>query len=83
MGLVFGVSNKERLKPVFSATETETSEKIENSLVASLDMIYSNKQITKALIRLLGCAGWSAPMLFANLTTDFYHLEAHIIRNSI
>ena len=29
-------------------------------------MILSIKQITKALIRLRGCAGWSAPLLFAN-----------------
>ena len=29
-------------------------------------MVLSKKRITKALIRLRGCAGWSAPMLFAN-----------------
>ena len=29
-------------------------------------MITSTKRITKALIRLCGCAGWSAPVLFAN-----------------
>ena len=29
-------------------------------------MILYNKRITKALIRLRGCAGWSAPLLFAN-----------------
>ena len=29
-------------------------------------MTLSNNQITKALIRLRGCAGWSAPLLFAN-----------------
>ena len=29
-------------------------------------MILSEKRITKALIRLRGCAGWSAPVLFAN-----------------
>ena len=29
-------------------------------------MILSKKRITKALIRLHGCAGWSAPVLFAN-----------------
>ena len=29
-------------------------------------MIISKKGITKALIRLRGCAGWSAPVLFAN-----------------
>ena len=47
------VSNKVRFKRVCSATET--SYKMENSLVASLDMILSNKRITKALIRLV-CA---------------------------
>ena len=30
------------------------------------DMIISSKWTTKALIRLRGCAGWSAPLLFAN-----------------
>ena len=60
---VFGVSNKARLKPVSSATET--SWKIEILLVPSIDMIMSNEQITKALIRLCGCTGWSAPLLFA------------------
>ena len=29
-------------------------------------MIHFKKRITKALIRLCGCAGWSAPLLFAN-----------------
>ena len=29
-------------------------------------MVLSNKRITKALIRLRGCAGWSATVLFAN-----------------
>ena len=33
---------------------------------ASLYMILSNKQMTKAQIRLYGCAGWSAPLLFTN-----------------
>ena len=40
--------------------------KIEISPVASLHTILTKKQITKALIRLRGCAGWSAPVLFAN-----------------
>ena len=39
---VLGVSDKARLKPVFSATET--SKKIEIFLVRSMDMILSNKQ---------------------------------------
>ena len=52
---VFGVSDKARLKPVSSTTET--SLKTEISPVASLD-IFSKKRITKALIRLrrLVCA---------------------------
>ena len=29
-------------------------------------MILSKKRITKALIRLRGCTGWSAPVLFEN-----------------
>ena len=29
-------------------------------------MVLSKKRIAKALIRLRGCAGWSAPVLFAN-----------------
>ena len=61
---VLGVSDKVRFKLACSATETRW--KIELSLVARLDMTLSNKQITKALIRLCGCAGWSAPLLFAN-----------------
>ena len=61
---VFGVSDKARLKPVSSATET--SWKNEISLVASLDIELHKTRITKVLIRLRGCAGWSAPVLFAN-----------------
>ena len=34
--------------------------------VARLNMVLSKKRVTKALIRLRGCAGWSAPVLFAN-----------------
>ena len=36
-------------------------------VVGNLDMMLSNKRITKALIRLSECAGWSAPLLFANI----------------
>ena len=61
---VFGVSDRARLKPVPSATET--SKKIEKLLVVSLNMVLSKTRITRALIRLCGCAGWSAPLLFAN-----------------
>ena len=60
MGLVarkpaFGVSDNAILKPVCSATET--SYKNEITPVASLDMVLYKTQITKALIRLRGCAG--------------------------
>ena len=53
--------------------------KIENLLVASLDMILSNKRITMVLIRLRVCAGWFAPLLFANTKDRFSHVEAKYI----
>ena len=61
---VFRDSDKARVKPVSSASET--SYKIEISPVPSLHMIVSKMRITKALIRLCQCACWSAPVLFAN-----------------
>ena len=74
--LVFGISDKVRFKPACLATKT--SKTTENELVASLAMILSDKQITKALIRLRGCAGFSAPLLFANPRRQFSRAEAHI-----
>ena len=41
-------------------------------------MILSKMQITKALISLHGCAGWSRPLLFTNPEETFSHTEAHI-----
>ena len=38
-------------------------------------MILSKKQVTKALIRLNGCAGWSAPLVFANPFDRFSRVE--------
>ena len=35
-------------------------------------MVLSKKRITKALIRLRGCAGWSAPLLFATLRRQVF-----------
>ena len=75
MGCVFGVSVKVSFKPVSSATETIW--KIEISPVESLHIKLSKKRITKALIRLRRCAGWSAPVLFSN--PGFSHVEDHII----
>ena len=53
--------------------------KIEISLVASLDMILYKERLTMALIRLQGCAGWSAPLLFANTEDRFSRVEAHMM----
>ena len=39
-------------------------------------MILSKKRITKAMISLRGCAGWSAPLLFANPKDRFSYIEA-------
>ena len=49
-----------------SLLSTETSKKIEISLIASLDMLLCSKQVTKALTRLRGCAGWCVHLLFAH-----------------
>ena len=62
---VLEVSDTVRFKQACSATET--SKKFEMLLVANLDMLLVNKPITKALVRLHGCAVLSAPLLFANL----------------
>ena len=42
-------------------------------------MILYKKRITKALISLPGCTGWSGPLLFANPEDRFSHVEAHIM----
>ena len=65
---VFRISDEERLNPISSAT-----------VVVSLDMILSKKQITKVLISLHRCAGWSAPLLFAYHEDRFSHVKAHIM----
>ena len=69
---------RENLSSGFQQSEIETSMlsyrdqlKIEISLEACLDMILSNTQITKVLIRLL----WSVPMLFANPKDRFLTLR--------
>ena len=51
--------------------------KFKISLVARLHMVLSKNQITKALIRLCGCAGWSVPLLFAypRRRGPYYHLD--------
>ena len=55
---VFGVYDEVRLKLACSATEVR--KRIEISAIASRGFILSRQRTTKALIRLRGCAGWSA-----------------------
>ena len=74
---VFGVGDQVRLKPACSATDT--SYRLELSAIASRDFILSRQRTTKALIRLCGCAGWSAPLLFAYGIKMFFHYMAHIM----
>ena len=73
---VFWVSDKVRFKP--NCLATEGSKKIEISLIASLYIIFSNKRITKALIILHKCAGWSALCCTQTPEDKFSRVEAHI-----
>ena len=66
-----------RLKPTCSDTETRWKIKILHE--ASLDISLSNKQITKALIRLCWCTDWSAPLLYACNMKGFLTLRPIII----
>ena len=61
---VFRVSDKVRVKP--AAQLHRVARKLKFPFVKSLDKVLSSKQISKALIRLHRCAGWSEPVLFAN-----------------
>ena len=74
---VFGVCDQVRLKPAWSATETRY--RLEISAIASIGIILSRQRITKALIRLHKCAGWSAPLLFAYGKSRFCHDVARIM----
>ena len=49
-----------------------------NFTCSKFTMILSKMRITKALIRLRGCAGWSTPVLFENPEDRFSRVEAHI-----
>ena len=61
---VFRVSDHARLKPTYSVTEI-SSVNAEILRVGSLSLILSWEPTIKALIRLRGCVGWSAPLMFA------------------
>ena len=74
---VFGVFDQVRHKPACSATETSQSLEIAN--VETRDIILSSQRTTKALIRLRGCTGWSAPLLFAYGISRFSHDVAQFL----
>ena len=74
---VFEVCDPVRLKPIWSATGT--SQGFEILDIASIDIIRSKQRTIKALIRLRGWAGWSAPLLFAYGKNRFSHDVAQII----
>ena len=78
---VFGVSDRARLKPVSFSYRDYL--KIKISPVAISDILLSKKQITKALISLHGCAGWSVPLLFTNPKTDFLVYQTILIQQYI
>ena len=54
------------------------SQGLETLNIANIDTILSKLWPTKALIRLRGCAGWSAPLLFAYGKNSFSHDMAHL-----
>ena len=60
---VFGISNQVRLK--LACSDSETISSLEILEKTGTGIILSKKRSTKVLIRLRGCAGWSAPLLFA------------------
>ena len=58
-----GVSDQVRLKLACSATEA--SMMVDILVTETRDITQSRQRATKMLIRLCGCADWSAPLLFA------------------
>ena len=66
---VFGVCDQVSLKAACSASET--SWRLEIYDIETQDIILSSQRTRKALIILRGCAGWSAPLLFAFGKTGF------------
>ena len=74
---VLGVCDQLRLQPACSVDVTNYG--LEISAIASRGIILYRQRTTKALSRLHGCAGWSAPLLFAYVINRFSHGEAHII----
>ena len=75
-----GIFDQVRFKPACSATET--SKNLECWDKAGIHIILSKQRRTKVLIRLRGCAGWSAPLLFAYGIKQFSHDLAHLMDES-
>ena len=63
--LFLEVCERDRLKQACSSTETSLSIEVQVLLVYTQHEL-SRERITKVLTGLRGCAGWSAPMLFAS-----------------
>ena len=64
-----GIFDHIRFKAACSATEASSN--LETLDIASIHIIRFKKRTTKVLIRLRGCAVWSAPLLF---TYDLRHI---------
>ena len=75
---VFGVCDQGRLKPPCAATEAR--QRLESSDIEVIGIILSGQRTTKALIRLRGCAGWSAPLLFAYGITGFLMTSLYVLK---
>ena len=73
---VFRVCDQVRLKPACSATERLAS--LEILVLANIGIMLSRQRKTKVLIRLRGCAGRAAPLLFAYGKNRFSHDATHI-----
>ena len=72
---VFGVCDQGRLKLAYAAAEAR--QRLEISDIETRGIILSSQRTTKALIRLCGCTGRSAPLLLASGKNRFSHDEAH------
>ena len=66
---VFGICDQVRFKPACAATEARY--RLESSDIESRGIILSRQWTTKELMRLRGCADWSAPLLFAYAIKKF------------
>ena len=75
---VFGVYNQVGLSPVCAAKEARY--RLGISDIETWCIILSRQRTKKVLIRLRGCAGWTAPLLFAYGKNRFSHDVAHMDR---